>query len=479
MNNIEVILEQKQGYAHKPGKQIKIFPFVSNPGAERISEDLVSFKGVVGEVFRSHQQKSLPKELETNDSFHQKLKQIILEKATSKVETDVPDDLQRILSDLFFTNEGNLIKFNSETLSYLNFISSEGALKNLGEFMYEAFFQSVSLDSTFSKEGENLLNKLILESLPILSPSTKRLKEKSYITFLPQLISQFKNDFHLLNNNKELFLKHIEDLSKFYFFQYFAQLLVNFKTFGQREETIYPISFTLDWEVLSRSRLNSHSISWKNNLNEYYQSLFIHANVLELLNNIYVNKEQVKDYHNMRNLYAGFDQENKTIFENSIVQIISIYTNSIKNFNAGSSWEECQEKFDLELELQNFETQCDQLIYELYYKVRYQFDNSDRSAANLRYNSWFLKFCQHNYLKFRGPLGHALTINQEFLLFLTRLCVGNNDKIRLKALWQEFEKRGVHFDENSKSEIVKLYEKINLIEKKSDSGDAQYVKSII
>jgi len=479
MNKIEVILAQKQSFAHKPGKQIKIFPFVSNPSAERLSDDLISFKGVVGEVFRSHQQKSLTKDLEDSESFHQNLKQTILDNAISQVETDVPDDLRRILSDLFFTDEGNLIKFNTDTLCYLSFINSEGALKNLGGFMYETFFQYVSLDSTYSGENENLLNKLILESLPSLPSSTKRSKDISYSNLLPGLIAQFNEDFHLLTSNKELFLKHIEDLSKFYFFQYFAQILVGFNTLGRKEETIYPISFTLDWEILSRSRLNNHSISWRNNLNEYYQNIFVHANVLELLNHITVNDEKVKDYNNIRNLYRELDEQSRSLFEHSISQIINIYTNGIKNFHVGASWEDCEEKFLFDLELQNYDSVCDKLLYELYYKVKYQFENSERSAASARYNSWFLKFCQHNYLKHRGPLGYALTINQEILLFLTRLCVGYNDKIRLKSLWYEFEKRGIHFDESSKSEIVKLYEKINLIEKKSDSGDAQYVKSII
>ena len=65
------------------------------------------------------------------------------------------------------------------------------------------------------------------------------------------------------------------------------------------------------------------------------------------------------------------------------------------------------------------------------------------------------------------------------LLFLTRLCIGNESKIRLKTLWDNLKLRGIVFDETSKLEITKLFEKINLIEKKSDSGDAQYIKSTI
>ena len=47
------------------------------------------------------------------------------------------------------------------------------------------------------------------------------------------------------------------------------------------------------------------------------------------------------------------------------------------------------------------------------------------------------------------------------------------------TLFEEFEKRGISFDRDSKAKIIQLYEKLNLLEKKSDSGDAQYVRSIL
>ena len=61
---------------------------------------------------------------------------------------------------------------------------------------------------------------------------------------------------------------------------------------------------------------------------------------------------------------------------------------------------------------------------------------------------------------------------------MTALCV-KDKKIRLNQLFEEYEKRGLFFDRYSKEEIIKLLTKLNLIDKKSDSGDAQYVKPIL
>ena len=65
------------------------------------------------------------------------------------------------------------------------------------------------------------------------------------------------------------------------------------------------------------------------------------------------------------------------------------------------------------------------------------------------------------------------------LILMTKICINNNERIKLKILFEEFELRGLFFDRDSKTKIIQLYEKLNLLEKKSDSGDAQYVRSVL
>ena len=72
-----------------------------------------------------------------------------------------------------------------------------------------------------------------------------------------------------------------------------------------------------------------------------------------------------------------------------------------------------------------------------------------------------------------------LNISEERLIFLTKICVKDQELIRLKDVFVEFERRGVFLDSNSKEQVAQYFEKLNLIEKKSDSGDAKYVKRIL
>ena len=72
-----------------------------------------------------------------------------------------------------------------------------------------------------------------------------------------------------------------------------------------------------------------------------------------------------------------------------------------------------------------------------------------------------------------------LNITEEFLIFLTKLAIHDEEKLSLNEVCRQFELRGVFLDQPSKDEVVQFYTKLNLIEKKSDNGDAQYVRRIL
>jgi DNA phosphorothioation-dependent restriction protein DptG len=108
-----------------------------------------------------------------------------------------------------------------------------------------------------------------------------------------------------------------------------------------------------------------------------------------------------------------------------------------------------------------------------------QFEKTARSRANEAYQSSFHEFCRNNYLQNRKTSGLMLVLNEEQLVLLTKIIIGNKKQMRLNELFAEFEIRGVFMDNATKDCVVEFYEKLNLIEKKSDSGDAQYVKGIL
>ena len=69
------------------------------------------------------------------------------------------------------------------------------------------------------------------------------------------------------------------------------------------------------------------------------------------------------------------------------------------------------------------------------------------------------------FLKTRGSLGYMLNISQDMLLLLTALSLKKERK-PLKQVFIDLEARGLFFDRYSKEEIVQLFDKLNLIDKK-------------
>lgn len=115
----------------------------------------------------------------------------------------------------------------------------------------------------------------------------------------------------------------------------------------------------------------------------------------------------------------------------------------------------------------------------LFESVKAQFEDTPRRKNDRTYAEKFKKFCEKNFLKLRGRSGYMLSLSEEILIFLTKVCVKDQEILRLKDVFEEFERRGVFLDNVSKEQVTQYFEKLNLIEKKSDSGDAKYVKRIL
>ena len=479
----EVYVKKDGGFnGHKTGNSIKLMPF-STKYTEACSSDFKTFQGVVGECYRIFANNSFDKKFNKVDketSFKKRLRDSIIEKALDKVETENKEELKDIIIKLFFEDDAGLIKFNNQVLPFMNFTFEHSQLNETARFFYDIFLnkEEINLRELTSSNNENLLYKLIIECLPELQSNKSSKTDIIYQNIFPEIKNMFLADFKFLSSNEETFLKHIEDLFKYYYFLYFTQFTQRLCSFGDNPK-FSPVYFSMDWETLSESR-KAFQFGWKK-LSYNLVGLFEHANTLELLNYITIDGNQLGDYLSIREKYEQLTDTEKLEFIYKIREVSSFYTSQITVFGTGANWEQCEKGIALFLE-NNTNKYKDELSIELislHKRIKYQFDNSSRNGARDKWNKWLPLFCKLNYTKTRGRLGSTTVLNQELLLFLTKLCVGSEDKIRLNLLWERLEERGIVFDEISKTEIIKLFERINLLEKKSDSGDAQYVKTII
>ena len=369
-----------------------------------------------------------------------------------------------IVENMYF-DEKKLLPINIRALNYIDYNISQ---QQVAEYMFSLFVESTDLKNKFKSMEElddtNVLENLLFDSLE--SDNTDTIIDITHADcFLPYVKEVFVKDFEVLIKDTIMYRDNIYRFLAYYYMFYVSQLAIKLSKFerGNRNE-IEKVFVTLYDEVVTKVRVG-YEYGWKY-VKDKISHMFSHSVVMEMLSR---NIENVHmdyiDFFNRFNESADDDKvanEIKSIRERYVNWIPLDYSGCIHNPEKDTTCATSTE------------------IKKLFEIIDYQFINGGRRSHYNGYNKKFIDFVQKNFGKFRGIYGYTLSIHENDIVMFTKLILfENNGKIRLTRLFDEFEKRGLLFDRESKKHIVELFEKMNLLEKRSDSGDAQYVKYIL
>ncbi|MCW3788494.1 DNA phosphorothioation-dependent restriction protein DptG [Plebeiibacterium sediminum] len=471
-------------FQHCKGKIIKVFPFATDETGLNASEsDFKTFNGVIGNVVRK--------------AFSCPSKNVIVDKDFILNEIGKKDDfigneqvkiLQDIIEKLLFDKNGDIFKFDLKVLKYLQFEKENAKLKSIAEFVTGTLITNdiqKMIKDVDTPSNEHLLYRLVLDVLQDAEDNNGKYVDSQngfYEGLLTKnLKEQLKKDIESLSVDENGFIENINQLIKFYFFQLIVQLCLAFDHFiyAKEKRNVPKLFFTFNWEKVNKSRLGIVN-GWQL-LESHTEDLFVHANCLEFLNTINWKTEGLKTYKEIEVELEELDEEELFTLNTTIQSIIHMYkTNFLEDiqFKEGKTWEDIDKKNFTTLDTTDNKTLVIDSIKELFHTIKFQFKYGKGGTAQKAYSNWFKRFSLVNYLRRRGPLGMALSMDKQLLLLLTSLSIGNKDKILVKHLWEELENKGVYLDLESKKEAIKLFEQIAILEKKSDSGDAQYVKKL-
>lgn len=439
---------------HNTGISIKLLPFTS-----RMKKDAMgNFKCLVGGYVRNLGAVQTSKNINREE---------FIEQITSLVCIDDEDKnhFKYLIQNQFFDENNELGIFHSCIFQYVHMESGEQ--KKFAQFIYSIFSNeeiTKSYQNIIQQSPNNVLYRLMIEALPPLEKVTK-VEKTDYKNMVPYVTNIFEQDFLFMLKRPKFMMEYLERIIKYYYFFYISQTVLKLNRFFEGEETeVEPLYFKVDWENSSQSR-DHYSQGW-DKLSKQLRNLFSHVVTLEFLNYIH-ESNRAMSYHDIAQSLIQLSEEELSQLYEALEDLIAWYKRNIGDVD----WD----SFDYD---DKYSNPILSLIHKLYSKVHYQF-MSNRSEAAKRYNQTFEEFCKKNFLKASGRLGYILNITEDFLIFMTRLCIKDQQKIRLKTLFEEFERRGLFFDRISKEKITQFYEKLNVLEKKSDSGDAQYVKAIL
>lgn len=434
--------------------RFRIFPYSSNTETKNI---LNSFDGILGPFIRAVFGWKRPKAID---------RETFLDKICENVSFPSTQDktaLLSIIQDIYFENETRLVCNNVDTYKYAVGTTTD---QNVSEYLVSALCDRESVKAALGRQRNtniSLLDKLVIENLPELEVDDKL---TSYASLFPEIKKLFTKDFEFLAKKDDTDFSSIILLLSYYYFFYTSQVMLHLNRFCSMDRNITKLYFCVQWEKVSRNR-EAFKNGWKT-IEDKATGMFSHAVLLEMLNQ--TDSETLYCYDDLLNEYNSLPDEEKAQMFAEIENLKNRYRTGCANSDGfGFSYEENNYR----------QGDIGSLIRGFFDDIMLQFMNTERKRANDAYPKSFMDFCKNVFVQRRGQAGNVLAMTEEQLVLMTKVTIGDNDKMRLNDLFKGFEQRGLFFDNSSKDCIVEFYEKLNLIEKKSDSGDAQYVKSLL
>ena len=449
------VKENGSKLTHFSGKRFKLFPFIANNNSALIYD----LDTIVGRYI-SQIERIVPEKLSFED-LTEKLKE------DTSIDVGMEELFQQVVKHMFFNKEGNIRPINLRMIEQIP--CEESSACKIADYLADVLgdekvlHSSIEQASTKLEEQSNVLEKFAMSKLK--SKPLSHTPVLSYQRITNAVHRKFESDFEFILGTRSRTRDYLIPLLEFYYFTYTAQAIMQLDRFmnGEREHCV-PLYFCLDWEKTSLNRL-CFKQGWSV-LQAALSKIFAHAIVLEILNQTEDGCGPV-DYIRLHEFVQTSDNEDHRIAE-EIKVLTDRYRNAITD---------CSEMKELvRKEVNEDETAAE--IRFLFDSVRTQFENTYRIRP---YSSYANKFQEYSreFLKRRGRSGMMLNLTEETLILLTKVCIKDQEKMRLNDVFAEFEARGVFLDNLSKEQVMRYYEKLNLIEKKSDSGDAQYVKRIL
>ena len=373
------------------------------------------------------------------------------------------DSVWPILEEMYFEH-GQLFNISPEFLLFKT-VTSKGSNRdsNLGDM-----FANQLQDFFFEDKPNNKFNfieKDIYLELMKLTVRPDDMKPERYdltpseAPYLPFLASHLQKDLHFLGKRPKYLLSTFKEFLRLYAHLYTVQLALNLNKWRNGEPKPQLSYYILDNEKASNERYLIQSYGYKQ-LSSALWNIFPYLSMNESLQQKKIDKKTNTIYP----LWALAENLRQTP-ESTI--LLKPYAQAFKNDR------------DLSISLNESNDPLD-VLADLLTMSRMQFEpKQSRHQINKDYvKVTESEFCSH-FIQSRSRAGNVLVFNQDYLLLLTNLAIGEKDKLRFHELIKSFESRGVFFDKKSQQTLVGFFERIGNVERMSDSGDAVYVRKTI
>ncbi|WP_054762812.1 DNA phosphorothioation-dependent restriction protein DptG [Secundilactobacillus collinoides] len=372
------------------------------------------------------------------------------------LETNIDSEIVRQLFSTPMYREMH----SSKLLQYIALSDSQeskGEIR-LGQFLISLL--ELNNDADFIQyfgeaQPNNLYEKVVFDSLENGEQQSKTDKRNFKYYDQHHFSKLFHSDILHLMSDRNYFYDNIGALLEFYYFSYVSQTIVRISD-ETVTETIIPLYFSLENEPISRSR-KAVSNGFRL-VNDHSWDLLTDVDMLNYLNALIPDKNRFY----WKNEILAPDFEYQVELGNNLAEFLPQLYQLLDS----------QVTSNVSLNLSTLQAAVQSLRLLLHNRNKNSRETSSRFALS------FNEICKQGFTRPHGQLGRTFSMSKHTVLLLTAAIVGKG-KLLLRDVFKAFEERGVYFDRITRDKVISLFEQANILEKLSDSGDAQYVRGIL
>lgn len=443
---------------------IRLLPFTSNPTSA--VDKGAGLSGATGAFFRLLEKEEVHA-IEDFSATEIIVKDYLVNER--RMKSSQADEFICMLRDIMQVN-GSLNVTDTAFLKYIPLVPEDDLISDKNKKKYKAGQTKIAnllaslIDDNYvipNPESKNLFSQLLKEALLNNASGLGEKKKREEVYYvLPHIKQSFREDFQwMMNQDVTAIVRYVHLLLHFYVCYIILQTLPRLSHKPKEEEPYY---FMMKSEKASVS--HDAVLSWKRILPKtFLDKIYGRSQAIDLLNCVLNGNIGFYPEIKARIEETPFE-ENKSDCE----ELLHLYQKEKRDvFSKRSSESGSIEEIDVTVNSYN----------EFFEKLEFLCRGLQSPSYISRMRKKVIDLLSIRFLQQRRG-NYVLVLDNEMLVFLIAL-ITKGKRTKLEDMYKGFGNYGIVFNRGTRLVIENYLLKLNLLDRKSDSGEAQYVKVIL
>lgn len=455
---------------------MKLLPFTLNPLSGNLYDGSCGLLGVASEFYRIVT-KSTVEPIQSADEAAETLKEELKNKF-KMADEDIVRFVDIFKDILFENNTLNVIDAAFLAFAPMKFYDKASKdIKSLNKYRtgqpkiahYYASMASECGD-LFTSKPKDIFSQTIIDCLQ----KDNSFKEPSSVDkyfILPFVKQSFAKDLEwLLKQNNSVVVKYLPLFLHFYACYSLIQTLVfmNKNNWDKSTGKPRPIYYMLTSEKVTASAEGVRRGWTATDIlpDTFLDKMSSYSQALDILNLLFEDHEDLLTFQDIKARFAEMEwnDDSKQLCESVLTEYQNRKRTSLKD--RGTETNALPDLISTEVD--NYDEFMDRLLEMC---VRLQSKDYPR-----------MKHAMYSLVNVKLLISRrehkVLALDEELLLFLIAMMT-KGERMRLEELYRNFDNYGIRFSFQTKNAISEYLLNLNLLERKSDSGEAQYVRVVL